>query len=235
MLTRCPLARPASGYPEQLKLRAGKVRCGSARLSLTRSTVCWITGPRHRGRANQSAAPQPAASAALVDTIDLAPIEDIGAVPARDRMPDADSSNEPISPEAVRDAALTHGLIAARETTEIPGCNKWAEGALSAPVQVSIPVAPPNGRSCWPHCCCLPRLPVRSRTSSAPNLPSQPRPAPAARILRAQFSNATSPCRAMSSWSASKHPIYSPIRPAVALVLAATLKTAPLMRKPGPA
>ncbi len=148
MLTRCPACATSFRVtPEQLKLRAGKVRCGKCQTvfnaidSLLESPV-----PGTAAEPISPPAPQPAASAALVDTIDLAPIEDIGAVPARDRMPDADSLNEPISPEAVRDAALTHGLIAARETTEIPGYNKWAEGALSAPVQVSIPVAPPK----WP-------------------------------------------------------------------------------------
>ena len=148
MLTRCPACATSFRVtPEQLKLRAGKVRCGKCQ-TVFNAIDSLLESPVHGTTAESPSAParQPAAPAALVDTIDLVPIEDIGAAPARDRTPDTDASNEPISPEAVRDAALTHGLIAARETTEIPGYNKWAEGALSAPVPVSIPVAPPK----WP-------------------------------------------------------------------------------------
>ena len=148
MLTCCPACETRFRVtPEQLKLRAGKVRCGKCQTvfnaldSLLESPI-----PGSAAEAGRPPAAQPVAPAALVDTIDLAPIDEIGGSASGSTTPEASPPDEQISPEAVRDAALTHGLVAARETTEIPGYNKWAEGALSAPVQVSIPVAPPK----WP-------------------------------------------------------------------------------------
>jgi predicted Zn finger-like uncharacterized protein len=61
-------------------------------------------------------------------------------------LPDKTEDTEPLSPEAVRDTALAAGLVAARETTEVPGYNKWAEGAFTAPVSVSLPTS----RPLWP-------------------------------------------------------------------------------------
>lgn len=59
---------------------------------------------------------------------------------------ESDPAESPPCPEEVRDAAITHGLIAVRETAEIPGYNKWAEGAFAAPVAL----AEPPKKTLWP-------------------------------------------------------------------------------------
>ena len=148
MLTRCPACETSFRVtPEQLKLRAGKVRCGKCQsvfnaldtLLDAPAAVPSVTSPA-------IAASAPAFSVATsVEQIELAPVGEI-ATSAADHAAEASPNEEPISAEAVRDAALTHGLVAARETTEIPGYNKWAEGAFTAPVEVSTPTSHPK----WP-------------------------------------------------------------------------------------
>jgi len=97
--------------------------------------------------------PAPSGLSALPDTLPppAAPVTPVppatagGAVAQIDAAPRADTGGEPDvvetppCPEEVRDAAITHGLVAVRETSEIPGYNKWAEGALTAPVALAEP------------------------------------------------------------------------------------------------
>ena len=63
----------------------------------------------------RNAAPEPAGPEAIVTP-----------------TPQADGArrNPLLSADALRDKAVAAGLVAARETTAIPGYNKWAEGAL---------------------------------------------------------------------------------------------------------
>jgi predicted Zn finger-like uncharacterized protein len=142
MLTCCPgCSTTFRVTPEQLKMRAGKVRCGKCQTvfnaleSLAEAPSPPLTSPEqpdHFGRE-----PLPGTSSAL-GTPDATVSE---ASPA-----DETEGAAPASPEAVRDSAVAAGLVAARETTEIPGYNKWAEGAFTAPISVSVPTS----RPVWP-------------------------------------------------------------------------------------
>ncbi len=149
MLTRCPACTTSFRVtPEQLKLRAGKVRCGKCQ-TVFNALDTLLDAPAAPIPAAAPVTPPATAATAetapLVEQIDLPPLGDGEASPVA-AGPETPPTEEPISPEAVRDAAITHGLVAARETTEIPGYNKWAEGAFTAPVEVSVPASHPK----WP-------------------------------------------------------------------------------------
>lgn len=162
MLTRCPACTTTFRVtPEQLKARGGKVRCGKCQ-SVFNALDSLDEAP---ASASAAAAPEKEARTATVivappvvtastqqdDSIDilLEPPTTAGAAPATDddgvSPPDAEELL-PSSPEAIRDAGLNAGLVAARETTEVPGYDKWAEGAFTAPISVSIPTTKPQ----WP-------------------------------------------------------------------------------------
>lgn len=148
MLTRCPACDTSFRVtPEQLKLRAGRVRCGKCQSVFNAlDTLLEAPAPERIDVAPPPPTLQPAAPAPLDESSDLALADSVEPAAATEQAADASPPEGPVDPDAVRDAALTHGLVAARETTEIPGYNKWAEGAFTAPVQVSVPVAPPK----WP-------------------------------------------------------------------------------------
>jgi predicted Zn finger-like uncharacterized protein len=156
MLTHCPAcATTFRVTPEQLKARAGKVRCGKCQTvfnaldSLAEASPELGTDPLSpsisEGTAANALPPQarPVPQADADHSIDLL-LEPASAAEAPPiealALPDT------ATPEAVRDSGMAAGLIAARETTEIPGYNKWAEGAFTAPVSVSAPTA----RPAWP-------------------------------------------------------------------------------------
>ena len=170
MLTRCPGCETSFRVtPEQLKARAGKVRCGKCSLVFNALDSLVETGEATTSTAAPDASPpSPAPSAPAVPApaekpapppippkadIDIL-LEPVGSAPAapveptlKDAAPEPeDAPAAPSSPEAVRDLGVAAGLVAARETTEIPGYNKWAEGAFTAPVSVSTPTERPR----WP-------------------------------------------------------------------------------------
>lgn len=151
MLTRCPACETTFKVtPEQLKLRGGKVRCGKCQ-SIFNALDSLVETPATIPEAT-TATPASQATSATETTVTRGQTEAIAPEPAANmqaiRQSDDASPGEdsPPSPEAIRDAAITHGLVAARETTEIPGYNKWAEGAFTTPATVSAPAA----RSVWP-------------------------------------------------------------------------------------
>ena len=144
MLTCCPgCSTTFRVTPEQLKMRAGKVRCGKCQtvfnalesLAETPSPQTSPEQPDHLGHE-----PLPGTSSALGNT--HSPNATVSVVSPADEAEGA----APASPEEVRDSAVAAGLVAARETTEIPGYNKWAEGAFTAPISVSVPTS----RPAWP-------------------------------------------------------------------------------------
>lgn len=181
MLTCCPACTTSFRVtPEQLKVRAGKVRCGKCQTvfnaldSLVEqppeaATAPVITAvlPPVTPEILPSLAPAIAAAAAPaqpaeikvplpeVDILLEPPSPNLAATnpeaqeePSTEEAPAEEivAAAEPASPEAVRDAAVAVGLVAARETTEIPGYNKWAEGAFTTPISVSVPTSHPV----WP-------------------------------------------------------------------------------------
>jgi predicted Zn finger-like uncharacterized protein len=183
MLTCCPACTTSFRVtPEQLKVRAGKVRCGKCQTvfnaldSLVElppevaavpvaTAVLPPVAPEILPTPAPTAAATAAASAAQPVEIEIvAPEVDILLEPPSPLLTTAnpEAQEEPTpeeapveetatasgatTPEAVRDAAVAVGLVAARETTEIPGYNKWAEGAFTTPISVSVPTSHPV----WP-------------------------------------------------------------------------------------
>lgn len=176
MLTRCPACQTTFKVtPEQLKLRAGKVRCGKCQ-SVFNALDSLADAPTGTSSLAPAAQVQqlPLPPTAKTPRPPL-PIVPQNGVPARtlatvpthgpvqpalqpggrnpvaeqiDLQPLAESApvEAPANPEEVRDAAITHGLVAARETTEIPGYNKWAEGAFPAATNIAVPAPRPR----WP-------------------------------------------------------------------------------------
>ena len=145
MLTRCPACETTFRVtPEQLKLRGGKVRCGKCQI-IFNALDSLVETPATVPEAKPSPAGTETA-AIRSKTVDIVLEPPVNAQES-DQPTEASGTDEPPpNPEAVRDAAITHGLVAARETTEIPGYNKWAEGAFTTPATVSAPAA----RSVWP-------------------------------------------------------------------------------------
>ena len=134
MKTCCPSCQTTFRIsPEQLKARAGKVRCGQCQIvfnaldSLLEEAAHPASAPLEI--ATPTALPDtPCPPAAMVTTaIDIAPEEAEAPGPA-DQIP-----GEALSEIAAQALARSSGLIVPRETTEIPGYSKWAEGVMSSP------------------------------------------------------------------------------------------------------
>ena len=148
MQTRCPDCQTVFRVtPEQLKARAGKVRCGQCQsvfnaldslledptAALPPATAIPITAPSQLTEPAAESEPAPTEN----HEAQKSPASGIETPP-------------PVEPERL-DAAATQefgkaaGLILPRDTTEIPGYSKWADDALAAPIAV-----PAEKRSRWP-------------------------------------------------------------------------------------
>ena len=148
MQTRCPDCQTVFRVtPEQLKARAGKVRCGQCQsvfnaldslledpaAALPPATAIPITAPSQLTEPAAESEPAPTE----IHEAQKSPASGIEAPP-------------PVEPERL-DAAATQefgkaaGLILPRDTTEIPGYSKWADDALAAPIAV-----PAEKQSRWP-------------------------------------------------------------------------------------
>ncbi|MCK6406625.1 MAG: DUF3426 domain-containing protein [Rhodocyclaceae bacterium] len=164
-----PTTRPSTPPPQPLAPPARPVTSGTQALTnapaaerTAAPAAAPIASPATPPASQAPAAPltppvasalQPTGQNAVVEQIDLQPIGEIApaASPASAPIDHAGSAEAapaetPANPDEVRDAAITHGLVAARETTEIPGYNKWAEGAFTAPANITVPVSRPR----WP-------------------------------------------------------------------------------------
>lgn len=139
ILARCPHCETTfRAEPEALKQRAGKVRCGKCRRVFNALD-------------HLVADPLPATPAVTplfsLTPPPLDPGEDPGMAEASDRLEvtavgdhdaagrteaDAAPSSEPL-PAADPLLDGDDGLVAARDSRDIPGYSKWAEGTLSAP------------------------------------------------------------------------------------------------------
>ena len=150
MRTRCPDCQTVFRVtPEQLKARAGKVRCGHCQ-SVFNALDSLLD--------EQSAVTAPAQTT----FIDFLPEE---ARPATEPTPEMEQPTSQAEPdtqdsggneappveEEAHDTSATQeigkaaGLILPRDTTEIPGYSKWAEGVMAAPV-----ATPVEKSSRWP-------------------------------------------------------------------------------------
>lgn len=142
MLTRCPTCSTTFRVtPEQLKARAGKVRCGKCQAVFNALDSLAEAAPESPA-VSTAAAQQSPTHADEQRTLSAEPVP-----PESDQPHTAPAEDEaPATSEAIRDDAVAAGLVAARETTEMPGYNKWAEGAFTTPVSVSAPAEKPV----WP-------------------------------------------------------------------------------------
>lgn len=172
MLTCCPAcATTFRVTPEQLKARAGKVRCGKCQTVFNALDTLADAAPAATAAASEARAAEaspPPAILALAPATNEAPaqrqtsvgtpapealISDEKADISGDKIdilletaPNATDETTRLSPEAIRDTALAAGLVAARETTQMPGYNKWAEGAFTG----TTLIAEPPSRTTWP-------------------------------------------------------------------------------------
>jgi predicted Zn finger-like uncharacterized protein len=148
MKTCCPGCQTTFRVtPEQLKARAGKVRCGKCQVVfnaldslLEEAAPATSALPGKTGPAASPPRPPVAPAITQVDILlDSAAGPEI-AQPEAIQIPAAPGLSE----AAAQDLAKTSGLIVPRETSEIPGYSKWAEDVMSSP-ELSSPGKSSNG------------------------------------------------------------------------------------------
>jgi predicted Zn finger-like uncharacterized protein len=134
MKTCCPSCQTTFRVtPEQLKARAGKVRCGKCQVVFNALDSLLEDAANTTNAAHEKASP--AASTNKTPTPPAPITAAIKTPPDIATKPDDDSqvAAEPLSEAAAQELAKASGLIVARETTEIAGYSKWAEGVMSSP------------------------------------------------------------------------------------------------------
>ncbi len=142
MKTCCPSCQTTFRVtPEQLKARAGKVRCGKCQVVfnaldslLEEAAHTAIVPPKSTTPADNPPLP-PAEAAVTAVEIPCAVTEATEVIDAPETSSQIPA--EPLSETAAQELARTSGLIVPRETTEIPGYSKWAEGVMSSPASAS--------------------------------------------------------------------------------------------------
>jgi predicted Zn finger-like uncharacterized protein len=154
MKTRCPDCQTVFRVtPEQIKARAGRVRCG----------YCQAVFDALDSLVDEA---QPELAASPVDSADTSP--DIRIEPEFLEMPreiqlffpedmpeareEQEAEEDPRlsprdAPDAPPESGLAAGLILPRETGEIRGYSKWAEGVMAPPI--AFPVEKPSRRPFW--------------------------------------------------------------------------------------
>ena len=133
MKTRCPDCQTVFRVtPEQLKARAGQVRCGHCQAVFNAlDSLLEERHPAGPADAHVEPAPAPQAEPEIVEAAKSeAPLPSDDAPPVPTETPEAD-------PAA--------GLILPPETTEIPGYSKWSEGVIAAPLAL-----PEEKNTRWP-------------------------------------------------------------------------------------
>lgn len=156
MKTRCPGCETTFRVtPEQLKVRAGKVRCGKCQ-------AVFNALDRLVEESDPSLVSQPLSISPHIDAPAIADVADVaingvdilleGPAEPKPAQPPPTETQEPVTPvgeplsEAeAQELAKSSGLIVPRETTEIPGYSKWAEGVMSSPASHS-----PGRNTSWP-------------------------------------------------------------------------------------
>lgn len=151
MKTRCPGCETVFRVtPEQLRIRAGKVRCGECQTVFNALDSLLEEGASTPASSQQAALPPREDSPQVTDTGGLL---DAPSAQEETAAPDAETPGEPLTEEAAQELAKASGLIVPRETTEIPGYSKWAEGVMSSPVSPS-----PGKSANWPFTLAVPLL-----------------------------------------------------------------------------
>src|ERR1035437_4029133 len=146
METRCPGCQTIFRVTSvQLKARAGKVRCGecqevfNALDSLIDEIGSVETDGSNPALSTTTTSPPVEATALSTETpIDhdykiaiLHDIFDVAEAPSDELS--LQEETLPLSETAAQELGKATGLILPRETTEIPGYSRWAEGVVSTP------------------------------------------------------------------------------------------------------
>jgi predicted Zn finger-like uncharacterized protein len=161
MKTRCPECQTIFRVtPEQLKARAGDVRCGQCQtvfnaldhlLEETGTTVPAAPNPVTEAEPFETPMPMETPQEPEAEThsenidpaidILLEPVAEIETAEAAETI----EVSPPLSETEAQTLGKATGLILPRETTEIPGYSKWAEGVMTAPFST-----PPEKLARWP-------------------------------------------------------------------------------------
>ena len=156
MKTRCPDCQTVFRVtPEQLKARAGQVRCGHCQAVF--NALDSLLEERHPAAALPAGAADahvepvsvPPAGPEVAETPSASPLpapanepETVEAAENEAPLPSDDASP---APAATAEADPAAELILPRETTEIPGYSKWAEGVMAPPIALAA-----EKPSSWP-------------------------------------------------------------------------------------
>jgi predicted Zn finger-like uncharacterized protein len=161
MRTRCPDCQTTFRVtPEQLKARAGKVRCGQCRsafnaldslldeagtdaLPVSRNSSRSVLPETSAFAVNRSSITEPSPqdeSGYAADTLPegTATADDTGLAMPITPPEVAVEVAPPLSEQAAQQLGKASGLIVPRETSEIPGYSKWAEGVMAGPVALPV-------------------------------------------------------------------------------------------------
>lgn len=155
MKTRCPACETVFRVtPAQLKVRAGKVRCGQCQ-GVFNALDSLLD---ERDETEESSAPQVAAPAESTEPAEPVVTTARGDEPFTVDIllePSLDTADEPVEPdeaplppmsqETANQLGKATGLILPRETTEIPGYSKWSEGVMATPFSL-----PEEKSTRWP-------------------------------------------------------------------------------------
>lgn len=118
MQTCCPNCQTSFRVtPEQLKVRAGKVRCGQCQTVFNALDSLLEGAAVSAPSVSSMVSALPVSQTSAITEVDLPLADDLPVVP--------------LSNAAVQALGKAAGLILPRETTEIPGYSKWAEGIMS--------------------------------------------------------------------------------------------------------
>ena len=158
MKTRCPACQTIFRVTaEQLKARAGKVRCGQCQAVFNALDTMLEELPPV---SSPPGMPAPIADAvaktspASEETPSESPAPESQAPTAQNEAteeqffigePEPPAAEEPETPAVTQELGKAAGLILPRETTDIPGYSKWAEGVVTTPGAL-----PAEQSSHWP-------------------------------------------------------------------------------------
>jgi predicted Zn finger-like uncharacterized protein len=148
MKTRCPGCETTFRVtPEQLKARAGKVRCGQCQtvFNALDSLIEDVAVSTHSASVLVDSAPPAPVTVPISSEVDILLEAPADVAPLVSAEPAPAPAAEPLSEAAAEELARASGLIVARETTEIHGYSKWAEGVMSSPILPS-----PVKNTSWP-------------------------------------------------------------------------------------
>lgn len=163
MRTRCPQCATAFRItPEQLRAKAGKVRCGQCQTIFDAfDSLIDETGPITVMPLPEPApppAPEPPSTTTAevfpqTQPPDDPPAAEAGeATPHEAEPPPVEALAEPVdeSPEESARLAREAGLMAARDLHETPGYDRWSAGTLVLDAHGRIVTANSPGRLLWP-------------------------------------------------------------------------------------